>query len=48
MNGDFIFLYFFYARYFIYHCFIYRPSDTTVKEDRTQDCCDLGIDRQTL
>jgi hypothetical protein len=31
--------------YFIQHCFICRPSDTTLSEDagieRTQDCCEL-------
>jgi hypothetical protein len=32
--------------YFIQHCFMGRPSDSTVSEDacwdRTQDCCDFG------
>ncbi len=37
--------------YVIQHCFIWRPSDFTVSDgcwNRTQDCCDFGIDSQTL
>ncbi len=37
--------------YIIQHCFICRPSDTTVLEDagiETQERCDFGIDSQTL
>jgi hypothetical protein len=33
----------------IQHCFICRPSDSTVSDrDRTQDICDFGIGSQTL
>jgi hypothetical protein len=42
-KGDFCFL-----MYVIQHCLICRPSDFTVSEDRTQDCCDFGIASQTL
>ncbi len=41
----------FLSMYVIQHCFVCRPSDSTVSEDagdRTQDCCDFGIDSQTL
>jgi hypothetical protein len=38
--------------YVIQHCFICRPSDSTVSEDAgiepMQDCCDFSIDSQTL
>jgi hypothetical protein len=40
--------------YFIHHCFIYRPSDSTVLEDAeievhwTQGCYHIVIDSQTL
>jgi hypothetical protein len=30
--------------YVIQHCFICRPSDSTVSVDRAQDYCDFGID----
>jgi hypothetical protein len=33
--------------YIIQHCFICRPSDSTVSEDRTQNCCNFGIDSVT-
>ncbi len=33
--------------YCVQHCFIYRPSDSTVL-DRTQDCCDYDIGIDTL
>jgi hypothetical protein len=43
---------FFLLMYLIQHCFICRPSDSTVSEDacmdRAQDCCDFGSDSQTL
>jgi hypothetical protein len=29
----------------LFFCFICRPSDSTVSEDRTQDSCDYGIRR---
>jgi hypothetical protein len=39
--------------FFIQHCFICRPSDSTVSENagidhRTQNCCDFDIGCQTL
>jgi hypothetical protein len=43
--------YFFLFMPVIQNCFICRPSDSTVSGgcwDLTQDCCDLGIDSQTL
>jgi hypothetical protein len=34
--------------YCIEYCFICRPSNSIVLEDRTQDSCDFGISSQTL
>jgi hypothetical protein len=46
--GDFLFFFFLYN---VQHCFICRPSDSTVPTDagiETQDRCNLCIGSQTL
>ncbi len=47
----FLSLFFKFFKYIIQHCFICRPSGSTVSEDagiEPRDCCYFGIDSQKL